>query len=82
MKEQNSIELITLEDNEKYIVVDAMAINNTPYVYLSKVTQPDDICVRKAVLMDRSECLVGLDSEYEVALALKMFKDKQEKLVR
>ncbi len=82
MKEENMIELITLEDGEKYVIVDTMAINNTPYVYLSRVNHTGDICVRKAVLMEKQEYLVGLDSKYEVALALKMFQEKHKKLVR
>lgn len=67
MKEE--IEVIYL-DNIKYIISDTITINNNQYVFLANYNNVEDFCVRKKIIEDGKEYLVGLDSKEELDIAL------------
>lgn len=63
-------------DNKEYLITDAIENNGNKYVYLSYVEDFSDFCIRKAVIEDDEEVLIGLDSTEEFAVALKLFEQK------
>ena len=65
-------ETIILEDNLEYIVTDK--IDN--YLYLNNINDYEDFCVRKEIIEDNEEYIVGLDNEEELEKALKLFEEK------
>lgn len=67
-------ETIILEDNLEYIVTDK--IDN--YLYLNNVNDYEDFCVRKEIIEDNEEYIVGLDNEEELEKALKLFEKKYQ----
>lgn len=67
-------ETIILEDNLEYIVTDK--IDN--YLYLNNINDYKDFCVRKEIIEDNEEYIVGLDNEEELEKALKLFEKKYQ----
>ena len=67
-------ETIILEDNLEYIVTDK--IDN--YLYLNNINDYEDFCVRKEIIEDNEEYIVGLDNEEELEKALKLFEKKYQ----
>ena len=63
-------------DNKEYLITDAIEDKGKKYVYLSYVEDFSDFCIRKAVIEDEEEVLIGLDSTEEFAFALKLFEEK------
>lgn len=74
------MEIITLEDNANYVILDYIIINQVKYVYLVEATesQKKKICIRK--LIDKETNLVGLDSNSEYQTALNAYALKYKDL--
>lgn len=68
------MEIIRLEDNLDYVILDTIEINNIKYVYLSLLTenQKKEVCIRKI----SGDYLVGLDSKFEFENALNAYAEK------
>lgn len=63
------MEKVLLEDNNWYLILDKLVINNQKYIYLVQSTnaKKKQICIRK--LVDNDTNLVGLtEPEYKIAL--------------
>lgn len=68
------VEVLVLENNEKYYPIKEINLNNTLYYILVNVSNPKDICVRKEI-QENGEILISmLDSEEELNLVLVEYK--------
>lgn len=63
-------------DNKEYLITDSIEDKGKKYVYLSYVEDFSDFCIRKAIVEDDEEVLIGLDSTEEFAFALRLFEQK------
>lgn len=72
------IEIITLEDNNDYIVIDEITNGDVVYVYLANVDDEKDVCVRKVTHEHGEDILNGLDSSKELDKALLLFARKHK----
>ena len=67
-------ETIILENGLEYIITDK--IDN--YLYLNNINDYEDFCVRKEIIEDNEEYIIGLDNEEELEKALKLFEKKYQ----
>lgn len=67
-----------LLDGIKYQVVDKIKVETKEYVYLVNENDKNDICCRKEIEENGKTFLVGLDSDEEVNLTLKLFLEKHQ----
>jgi hypothetical protein len=65
-------------DGIKYQVVDKIKVETKEYVYLVNENDKNDICCRKEIEENGKTFLVGLDSDEEVNLTLKLFIEKHQ----
>lgn len=65
-------------DGIKYQVVDKIKVETKEYVYLMNENDKNDICCRKEIEENGKTFLVGLDSDEEVNLTLKLFLEKHQ----
>ena len=72
------VEVMTI-DNKDYLIMKEVFENNTSYVFLSNVHDPEDVMIRKSSSNDPNY-YVPLDNEEEFRLAtLLFFKASNEK---
>lgn len=57
---------IILDDNNEYVLLEEITINNTNYTLFSNINNPKDITLRKTKYEDNESYYVGLDSKEEV----------------
>ena len=67
-------ETIFLEDGIEYIITDT--INN--YLYLNNINDLNDFCIKKEIIKNGEEYIVGLDNEEEYYKALELFEKKYQ----
>ena len=67
------IEVITLEDNKDYNVMDKKEQNGFTYLLLANVEDDTDICVRKEVTKDDKTYIAMLSNDEELDSVLKLF---------
>ena len=67
-------ESIFLEDGIEYIITDT--INN--YLYLNNINDLNDFCIKKEIIKNSEEYIVGLDNEEEYYKALELFEKKYQ----
>lgn len=65
-------------DGIKYQVVDKIKVETKEYVYLVNENDKNDICCRKEIEENGKTFLVGLNSDEEVNLTLKLFLEKHQ----
>lgn len=65
-------------DGIKYQVVDKIKVETKEYVYLVNENDKNDICCRKEIEENGKTFLVGLDSDEEINLTLKLFLEKHQ----
>ena len=70
------MEVVTLEDNKEYIVLDTIKINQAKYIYLMLATDEakKSFCIRK--LIDNDQFIAGLENEEEYKMALDAYNKK------
>ncbi len=71
-----NVEIITLEDNNDYIVTKEIIIDNVKYVFLTKSDDVASFCIRKINIINGEEFLVGLNDQDEFLKALKSFTEE------
>lgn len=71
----NELDAIKLEGRE-FVIVDEIIVNNIKYVHLANADDPMDFCIRKIVIENNEEMLIGLDSDEEFDMALDAFVKK------
>lgn len=73
------LDVVTLEDNQDYIVTDEILINGIKYVFLTNEKDVSSFCIRKVNIINNEEYLIGLDNKTELENALNEFyKHHQE----
>lgn len=70
------VEKVTLDDGNTYIIVEQINIDNIKYVYLTNENNEKDFCIRKSIIENGEEFLVGLDSVDEFQKVLLCFLKK------
>lgn len=77
---EETVNVITLEDGIEYAIIDEIKADTIKYVYLSNINDDEDICIRKVIVENNEEILIGLDNDSELELALMLFakKNKEE----
>lgn len=73
------VNVITLEDNLEYMIINTIVKNNNKYVFLANVDDEKKICIRKVISEDGKDYLEKLDSDEEFAEVLTEFNDKYNK---
>lgn len=76
MNEEKECNVITLENGIEYTEIDKINFNNNCYVVLSNFDDPSDFCIRKLVINNDQEYIVGLEDREEFNNVLKLFNDK------
>lgn len=75
------MEVVTLEDNKDYLILDTLEVEGIKYIYLCLVTDQEkkSVCIRK--LVDNEENIAGLDTEEEYKKALNAYIRKYKDIV-
>jgi len=69
------VNVVTLENNKDYIIIDTIEFNDNKYLFLSNKDDENDMCVRKIITKDR-EYLTKLDNQNELEEVLNIFATK------
>ena len=72
------VNVIKLENNLEYIIIDAIEDNNNKYLVMTREDDPLDICVRKIITLDNEEYLDKLETEEEFEKIIKIFNDRHK----
>ena len=67
------IEVVTLEDDKNYNVIERLELNGFTYLILANENDDTDICVRKEVEKEDKTYLAMLSSDEELESVLKEF---------
>ena len=70
------VEIITLEDNNDYIVTKEIVVDNVKFVFLTKTDDVASFCISKFNIIIGVEFLVGLYDHDEFLKALKGFTEE------
>lgn len=81
MEADHSVEVnvITLENEKDYEIIDTIKINDNKYLILSNEVDDYDICVRKIIMKDNKEHITKLDSKEEFEEVMTTFYQKYMK---
>ena len=71
--EEKEYNVITLEDNIEYTEIDKIEYNNNTYLFLSDLENPENFCIRKLVIENDEEYIIGLETEEEFDKILNLF---------
>lgn len=74
--EEKEYNVITLEDNKEYAEIDKIEYNNSTYLFLANIDNPEQFCLRKLIKENNEEFIVGLDSKEEFDNILMIFGQK------
>ena len=69
-------EVVELEDNKEYFILDEIVIDNIKYVYLSLEEDPQSFKIRKVKIEGENEIFSGLDTSEEFDKAMMSFAKK------
>ena len=67
------IDTVVLENDINYLILKEIDNNGSKYVYLSNENDPEDFCIRKSIIENDEEFLIGLSSKEEFDKALLLF---------
>lgn len=76
MSEEKLCNVITLGDNIEYTEIDRVNFNKNTYSILSDLDNPSNFCIKKLILENNYEYVVGIDTREEFDNVLKVFTDK------
>lgn len=74
--EKVEVEYITLENNEKYLILKRLTGKNN-YIYLSNVKDVKDFFIQKIIIKNNKEYIKNLENKEEFNEALELFKLNQ-----
>lgn len=70
--EYNKDDIITLNNNEKYVVIDKINIDNTNYLFLiNEEINNDNVVIAKEVIKDNIIFIDNIDSDLEYDMVMK-----------
>lgn len=68
----NKDDIITLNNNEKYVVIDKINIDNTNYLFLiNEEINNDNVVIAKEVIKDNIIFIDNIDSDLEYDMVMK-----------
>ena len=70
------VNVITLENNRDYEIIDTIKIDDNRYLILSNEEDDNDICVRKIIVDANREYITKLDSKEELEEVMTNFYNK------
>lgn len=73
------VNVVTLENNQEYLIVDALELDNNNYLILGKEDTIGDFCIRKVINKSGKEYMIKLDSKEEFDKVLNEFVKKHIK---
>ena len=73
------VNVVTLENDQEYLIVDAIEVDNNNYLVLAKEDSIGDFCIRKVISKDGKEYMVKLDTKEEFDRVLNEFVKKHSK---
>ncbi len=73
------VNVITLEDDLNYIIVDTLITKENKYLVLAQELDEENVCIRKIIKEDNKEFLIKLDSDEEFNEVLALFNDKHRR---
>lgn len=80
MNDEVTMNEITLDNGENYLVLDKISSAKATYVYLAK-EENDDILLRKRNVVDGTAVLDQLDDLQEIRFAFSLFFQKHPELL-
>lgn len=72
------VNVIKLDNEKEYIIIDAIETDNDKYLYMANEEDELDMCLRKIIKKDGKDYLVELDSEEEFEEVVTMFFEKNK----
>lgn len=69
------LDVIELEDQKDYVILDTKEIDNNKYLLLQEVNDDNNICIRKSIIENNEEYISMLE-EKEYAKVLKEFSQE------
>ena len=78
---EEAINVVTLEDGIEYTVIDEITIEDKKYIYLSSINNDNDFCIRKVVVIENEEYIIGLEDDKEFDLALTTFAKNHNEVI-
>ena len=71
------LDILTLENNKDYIVIDTLVNEDNKYLFLVNKEDDNDIVIRKVIKKEDGEYVIKLDNEDEFEEVMYLFKEKQ-----
>jgi len=73
------VNVITLENDQDYIILDTITCNDSNYIFLVNENDDLDKCIRKVIKKDGKDYLVKLDSNDEFDEVIFAYKERFKK---
>lgn len=74
--EEKEYNVITLENGIEYTEIFRLDNEGNTYIVLSNLDNPEDFCIRKLIIKDGEDYIVGLENEEEFNKVFKIFGEK------
>jgi len=68
--------VFTLENNIEYTEITRIEYNNNTYLVLSDLENPENFCIRKLIIENNEEYIIGIDTKEEFDTVLNLFSKK------
>lgn len=75
MKDEKEVKTVKLENGIEYIIVDEI-IDKDKYLILVNEMNDLDVCIRKVIVENNEEYIIGLDSDEELNKILNLYYKK------
>ena len=75
MEENIEVDMLRLEDNNDYILIDKVENKGNKYFILGK-NNTEDFCIRKVIVENNKEWLIKLDSYDELEEIMSIYNNK------
>lgn len=75
---EKEFDVLVLENNERYLPLKEIKLNNIIYYVLINIKNEKDICIRKEIVENGETLISMLDSEDELKMVLAEYKKSVE----
>lgn len=75
------VNVVTLEDNKEYIIVDAIECNNNKYIVLVNENEKGMFLIRRIEIIDNKEYMTKLDSVEEFDRVAKIYFENHKGMI-
>ncbi len=82
MNDNITINVVTLDDQKEYLILDKISHNQDTFVFLASKEDEENILVRKRVVSDQDVFLEELSNFEELQLAFSLFFKKHPELLK